>query len=134
VLRVLVPLLFAVAAIGGCGLRAESGEDAAKRLDSEIGAEIPKTAPRSQVEAWLDRRGIAHDFSVDTTRVKVGSQTMPMLAGFRDENLGGMVVGTIQCPGSTLRTHNSGRVTICFFLDSGGICVGRFVHWFGYSL
>jgi hypothetical protein len=63
------------------------------RLEALIAAEVPFDADRQAVEKWFDRHGIAHSYIVDTTGDRASQSTMPMLAGLRDEDLGGMVRG-----------------------------------------
>ena len=124
-------LLFIAVAAGGCG---GSGTAAANRLDKAIRTEVPAVATRQQAEAWLDARGVDHIYLTDTTGDRSGSQTMPMLAGLQDEDLGGMVRGMITCPNTAAGVKESGRLSIYFFFDKQGGCVGHLVHWFEYSL
>lgn len=125
--RAALALCIAVA-VGGCG---ETGDEAAKRLDQAIRAEIPAIATRQQAEAWLEARDFKHSYSTDTTGDRFGSQTAAMRVGLRDEDLGGMVVGMIV---NTAGIRGSGRLSICFLFDKQGVCVGHLVDWFEYEL
>jgi len=84
--------------------------------------------------AWLNLRGIRHTYLTNTTGDRFGQQTAPMLAGLRDEDLGGMVRGLIECPDEAAGVADSGRLSIYFFFDKGGVCVGHLVHFFEFSL
>lgn len=123
-----------VVAAGGCGPRANSGEEVARQLEQAIQAEVPAAARRPEVETWLDGRGIKHDYFTDTTGDRSGNRTKPMLAGLRDEDLGGMVRGMIACPNAAAGVSDSGRLSIYFFFDKQGVCVGHLVDFFQYSL
>lgn len=122
-------LLVAVAA--GCGA---SGTEAAEKLTRSIKAEVPPIATQQQAEAWLKARGFEPSYFVDTTGDRVGGQTMATRAGLRDEDLGGMVRGQITCPSKQLGVGQYGRLSIYFFFDKRGSCVGHWVDWFEYCL
>jgi hypothetical protein len=115
------------------GLDSQRGWTVAK-LERLIEAEVTPHCDRQQVEAWFDRHGIPHKYSVDTTGSRYGDQTMPMLAGLRDEDLGGMVGGGIEGPQANLGFLRNGRISVYFFLDKQGRVVGHLVHPFVYSL
>jgi hypothetical protein len=100
-------------------------------LEELIAAEVPLGCNRQQAEAWFDQHGIEHDYCTDTTGDRAGDRTMPMLAGLRDQDLGGMVRGWI--PPTEAEDPNM-RITAYFFLDKQGRCVGHLVHPFVYSL
>src|SRR5262245_6672350 len=82
------------------------------RLESLIAVEVPATADRATVEKWFDAKGISHSYYADTTGDRAGPNTMPMLAGLRDEDLSGMVRGWIDGPQANVGFFNSGRITV----------------------
>ena len=103
-------------------------------LEQLIQAEVPPDCDPQQAGAWFERHGIDHDFFPDTTGDRAGSRTMPMLAGLRDEDLGGMARGCIDGLDAHLGFGRSGRITVYFFFDKQGRRAGHLVHPFVYSL
>jgi hypothetical protein len=104
------------------------------RLEASIAAEVPSGADRWTIEKWFDGHRISHDFLVDTTGDRSGHSTMPMLAGLRDGDLGGMVRGLIWGSEANVGFLESGRIALYFFFDKEGRLVGHLVDPFIYSL
>jgi hypothetical protein len=134
-----IGLVVAVAAVGLGYLRVLAVRDAKRgwtveRLERSIRDEVPTTADRREVEAWFDRRRISCSYTADTTGDRSGNSTMPMLAGLRDEDLGGMVRGEIRDQKANLGLGNTGFIDVYFFLDRQGRVAGHLVFPFIYSL
>lgn len=130
----LVFVLVAAIALGAC-IRRDSQRGWTKaRLEDLIVAEVPGACDRTHVEAWFDKHGIEHLYFADTTGDQAGKNTMPMLAGLRDEDLSGMVRGRIDGPEANVGFGESGRISVYFFFDKQGKMVGHLVYVFVYSL
>lgn len=104
------------------------------RLNCLIESGVPAGGRRSQVRAWFDKHRVQHIYLADTTGDRRGDETMPMLAGLRDQDLSGMERGWIEGPGPDDEVGHleGGRVTIYFFFDKGGKMVGHYVDCFVY--
>ncbi len=124
-------LLLIAAGTTGCQ---STGKEVAKTLDKAIKADVPPTATRQQAEAWLTAHRFKPSYSADTTQHLSGHQTKAMLIGLRDQDLSGMVWASISCPNEALGVRESGWMSIYFFLDKRGACVGHLVDWFEFSL
>jgi hypothetical protein len=106
----------------------------AARLERLIQEEVPPNCDRQQAEAWLDRHGIQHLYSEDTTGDRSGHDTMPSLAGLDHRTLSGMVRGDICGRNPGRGVHFSGFIHVYFFFDKQGRCVGHLVFPFEFSL
>jgi hypothetical protein len=105
------------------------------KLERLIYSEVPPDCTREQAEAWLDSHGISHTYWAGVDGDRVGSSTMPMLAGLDEEELGGMVRGDV-------RTEDAAKVDLIFpqrlcvyfFFNKQGRLAGYLVYSFVYSL
>ncbi len=104
------------------------------KLEALIGAEIQPGCNRQQAEAWFDKHSIQHSYFSDTTGDRSGNSTMPMLAGLRDQDLSGMVRGSITGPEANVGFWENGTIRVYFFFDKQGTCVGHLVFPLVYSL
>jgi hypothetical protein len=120
----------ALVAIAGLGWYSQRGWTSSK-LERLIRQEVPDGCERSQVEAWFDRHGIKHQYSVVTAGPEEGD-TMPHLAGLKNEDLSGMVCGSILAPEANVSLFVRGEITVCFFLDKQGRLKGHYIREFGY--
>jgi hypothetical protein len=113
------------------------------RLESSIENEVPADADRALVEAWFDCHRIEHTFFERTANADmVGHDSIPTLAGLKDEDLGGMVRGFLRekdahvgyMNEANVGYMNNGTLSVYFFLDKQGKVVGHYIYPFIYSL
>lgn len=139
--RILWPVMIVLLGVSFYfGKHEGTGDEAKQRFDDAIRREVPPAATRSQVEAWFDQHGIDHAYFEDVrgdrrgVPGKPGSVSMAEFASLREEDLSGMVRGTIHCPDERARIGDSGSFSIYFFFDKQQTCVGHLVDWLRYSL
>jgi hypothetical protein len=92
------------------------------RLEKAIQAELPVDCDREQVENWFDKHGIRHANVKRKSDVHADDDTIRQTSGWiegREANVGFL---------------ESGRITIDFFFDEQGRCVGHRIDPFVYSL
>ncbi|GAC1450503.1 MAG: hypothetical protein NVSMB9_34960 [Isosphaeraceae bacterium] len=64
----------------------------------------------------------------------IGDKTYRELAGLATQDVSEVVIGTIQPPDANVDWLSPGEITIVFFLDKDGRCVGHWVQPFAYEL
>jgi hypothetical protein len=155
-LRWLALVLLVLAAVGAWMFMNARKSWTEGKVEALIQAEVPSGCSRQQVEDWFSRHNISHNYMEDTTGDRYGNDTMPMLAGLKDSDLSGMVRGEIYSRHYALRgvgdqssvppEHDEpeanvswlqlqeGYISIYFFFDKDGRCVGHLVHRYILSL
>jgi hypothetical protein len=119
--------------VGGCGLRLWLDPDrrwTEDRLERAIAKDLPPGSDRPTVEAWLDRRRLPHTWSDSVTTHWRGMRTMPELAGLRNSDLSGMLVGELQSDQAKVDLFFAGELRVFFFFDKQGRCVGHYLDPF----
>jgi hypothetical protein len=147
-LRWLALVLLVLAAVGAWMFLNPRRSWSVGKVEALIQAEVPPGCSRQQVEDWFSRHNISHGYTEDTTG------DMPMLAGLKDSDLSGMVCGEIYSrhygfrvvrgqssvppeheePEANVGWLQEGYISIYFFFDKDGRCVGHLVHRFILSL
>jgi hypothetical protein len=92
------------------------------RLEKAIQAELPAGCDREQVEKWFDMHGIGHAYVKHKSDVHADDSKIRQITGWiegREANVG---------------FGESGRITIDFFFDDEGRCIGHRIDPFVYSL
>jgi hypothetical protein len=109
-----------------------------------IRAEVPPLSNRKYLESWFDRYGIAYFAAKDrqgeediyrwTDGGGIGDKTYRELAGLAFQDVSEVLIGTIEPPDANVDWLFPGTITIVFFLNKEGRCVGHWVQPFAYEL
>jgi hypothetical protein len=124
--------VIALAALVASGFAYRSGESqkgwTIAKIDRLINAGIPLGCDQQQMESWLDKLGIRHNYTTETWEYKTDSgSTMPTLAGLNPAKLDGMIVGRIEGKDANVSLIFSGRLSLFFFFDHKGAYVGHYI-------
>jgi hypothetical protein len=101
------------------------------KTERMIRTELRRGATRGEVEAWLDKYGIAHRYqarppgpAADALAEQVWSPARPEETGLDRRRLGGMIQGTIYNANVSLVWWRR-EIDLAFFFDTDGRLVGH---------
>jgi hypothetical protein len=124
--------IIALTALIASGIAYISGESqkgwTVAKIDRLINAQIPLGCDQQQIESWLDKLGIRHNYTTETWEyMTANGYTMPTLAGLNPATLDGMIVGRIEGKDANVSLFFSGRISLFFFFDHKGAYVGHYI-------
>lgn len=97
------------------------------QLEHLVQEEVPPGSDRATVEACLARHRFRQTYIIDTSTDRHDDRTMPMRAGLRDQDLSGMICGSLRSDEVNLGWGKTGLINVYFFFDKQGRLAGTLV-------
>jgi hypothetical protein len=129
--------LLVMAIVGGLFWSYSNRGWTAGKIGRHIKRELPLGSTRWEVEMWLDRHEIEHDYYENSAKGNLlmdldWKQANPESAGLNRHDLAGMVWATIQ--NANVGWLGDGDIDVYFFFDKSGRLVGQSIEKFIYGL
>jgi len=132
--RATLLLALVVGGCGGCYWWASHRGITAAKFERSIRAELQPGCSRKEVEDWFNRHEIEPLWSEEIRVTQIGDNSVAELAGFRDADLSGMCFGVVEGRDVNVSLVFHGEISIYFFFDARGRCVGHYIHEFAFEL
>jgi hypothetical protein len=133
-LLIAVPIAGALLGIVGSWLYRESNRGwSAARLERSIQAESPSIATEHQAAKWLEANKIGYFVVGPTGGLDVGGRCVTQIADYSPAQVDHVVQGYLREDKANLGLFSNGKITIFFFIDSNGNCLGHYIHEFEYA-